>query len=161
FLPHSLRGQGGTYRRPLHESNPWEQCGRVVRIIRRKGVIGMRNGQPFVCGLVTAVLFASVPEGHAADSFRRLKDAEIRARLAGMEVTDGVHWAEQYMRDGTYKAFHLGKPSKGKWLVRDSELCLDEGKGEPDCREVWISGNKIEFRGTGLEGLLQAQQKRG
>src|SRR5262249_32921205 len=77
--------------------------------------------------------------GFAADNFHKLRDAEIKARLAGMEITDGVHWAEQYMRDGTYKAFHLGKPSKGKWFVRDGELCLDEGKGEPDCREVWIS----------------------
>ena len=34
-----------------------------------------------------------------------------------MEITDGVHWAEQYMRDGTYKVFHLGKSSKGKWYA--------------------------------------------
>ena|SRR2546423_6182799 len=97
----------------------------------------------------------------AADNFRKLSDAQIRARLAGMEITDGVHWAEQYMRDGTYKAYHLGKPSKGKWYAKDGELCLEDGKAEPECREVWISGNKIEFRGTGLEGVLQAQQKRG
>ena len=97
----------------------------------------------------------------AAESFRKLKDAEIRAKLTGMEITDGVHWAEQYMRDGTYKAYHLGKPSKGKWYAKDGELCLEDGKAEPECREVWISGNKIEFRGTGLEGVLQAQQKRG
>jgi hypothetical protein len=124
----------------------------------------MRIGQIFVYGGAAALLgLAFASSGHAADTFRKLKDAEIKARLAGMEITDGVHWAEQYMRDGTYKAFHLGKPSKGKWFVRDGELCLDEGKGkgEPDCREVWISGNKIEFRGTGLEGVLQAQQKRG
>jgi hypothetical protein len=37
---------------------------------------------------------------------------------------------------------------------------LDGGKAEPDYREVWISGNKIEYRGTGLEGVLQKQQKR-
>jgi hypothetical protein len=122
----------------------------------------MGMGQIFVYGLASAFLgFAFASSGHSADTFRKLKDAEIRARLAGMEVTDGVHWAEQYMRDGTYKAFHLGKPSKGKWFVRDGELCLESGKGEPDCREVWISGNKIEFRGTGFEGVLQAQQKRG
>ena len=96
----------------------------------------------------------------AADNFRKLKDAEIRARLAGMEVTDGVHWAEQYMRDGTYRAFHMAKPTRGKWYARNGELCLDSGKGEPDCREVWISGNKIEFRGTGFEGVLQKQQRR-
>jgi hypothetical protein len=76
-------------------------------------------------------------------------------------LSDGVHWAEQYMRDGTYKAYHLGKPSKGKWYAKDGELCLEDGKAEPDCREVWSSSNKIEFRGTGLEGILQAQQKRG
>lgn len=121
----------------------------------------MRANQIFVHAALLLGLGSFVSLGFAADNFRKLKDAEIKSRLAGMEITDGVHWAEQYMRDGTYKAFHLGKPSKGKWLVRDGELCMDEGKGEPDCREVWISGNKIEFRGTGLEGVLQAQQKRG
>ena len=75
----------------------------------------------------------------AADNFRKLKDTEIRARLAGMEVTDGVHWAEQYMRDGTYRAFHMAKPSQGKWYARNGELCLDHGKADPDCSEVWIS----------------------
>ena len=137
-----------------------EQCRSAVRGIGRKAVMAMRNGQIFVYGLMATFLFGSVPRGHTADSFRKLRDAEIRARLVGMEVTDGVHWAEQYMRDGIYKAFHLGKPSRGKWFVRDGELCLDAGKGEPDCREVWISGNKIELRSTGLEGLLQAEQKR-
>jgi hypothetical protein len=28
-------------------------------------------------------------------TIQKLKDAEIKARLAGMEITDGVHWAEQ------------------------------------------------------------------
>jgi hypothetical protein len=121
----------------------------------------MRGYQLFVCASIALMLGWVGAPGFAADTFRKLKDAEIKARLAGMEITDGVHWAEQYMRDGTYKAFHLGKPSKGKWFVRESELCMDDGKAEPDCREVWISGNKIEFRGTGLEGVLQAQQKRG
>jgi hypothetical protein len=75
----------------------------------------MRIGQIFVYGSAAALLgLAFASSGLAADVFRKLKDAEIRSRLAGMEITDGVHWAEQYMRDGTYKAFHLGKPSKGK-----------------------------------------------
>jgi hypothetical protein len=90
-----------------------------------------------------------------------LKDAKIKARLASMEITDGVHWAEQCKRDGTYRAFHMGKPTKGKWYVRGGELCLGYGKAELDCREVWMSGSKAEFRGTGLEGVLQRQQKRG
>jgi hypothetical protein len=55
----------------------------------------------------------------------------------------------------------MGKITKGKWFARNGELCLEDGKAESDCREVWISGNKIEFRGTGLEGVLLKQQKRG
>ena len=114
----------------------------------------------FVHAALALVLGSVGAPGFAADNFRKLKDAEIRARLAGMETTDGVHWVEQYMRDGTYTAVHMGKSSKGKWYVRDGEMCLDAGKGEPDCREVWISGNKIDFRGTGFQGVLQTQGKR-
>ena len=113
----------------------------------------VRSALALILGTLPSLLLA-------ADNFRKLKDVEIRARLAGMEATDGVHWAEQYMRDGTYRAFHMAKPTRGKWYARNGELCLDSGKGEPDCREVWISGNKIEFRGTGFEGVLQKQQRR-
>ena len=113
----------------------------------------VRSALALILGTLPSLLLA-------ADNFRKLKDVEIRARLAGMEATDGVHWAEQYMRDGTYRAFHMAKPSQGTWYARNGELCLDHGKAEPDCREVWISGNKIEFRGTGFEGVLQKQQRR-
>ena len=76
----------------------------------------MRSHQLFVRAVLILGLGLALPfPGQAADNFRKLKDAQIKARLAGMEVTDGVHWAEQFMRDGTYKAFHLGKASKGKW----------------------------------------------
>jgi hypothetical protein len=76
-----------------------------------------------------------------------------------MEITDGVHWAEQYMPDGTFKALHMGKASNGKWL------CLDDGSNGPECKEIWLSGTKVEFRvrGSGLppfEGLLQKQEPR-
>jgi hypothetical protein len=100
-----------------------------------------------------------------ADAFRKLKDAEIKAKLADMEITDGVHWAEQYMRDGTFKAFHMGKANTGKWNVRNGQLCVDDGKPDSGCKEVWLSGNKVEFRlpGSqmpGTEGILQKQQPR-
>src|SRR5437763_1565691 len=91
----------------------------------------------------------------AAEDYRKLREGEIRSRLAGMEVTDGVHWAEQYMRDGTFRSFHMGKPSKGKWLARSGELCLEDASAEPGCKEVWLSGNRVEFRapGSGLPAI--------
>jgi hypothetical protein len=30
----------------------------------------------------------------ATETFKKLSDSEIRARLAGMELTDEVHWRE-------------------------------------------------------------------
>jgi hypothetical protein len=99
----------------------------------------------------------------ADDVFRKLTQAQISARLAGREITDGVHWAEPYMRDGTFKAFHMGKATTGRWYARDSELCLEGATTERECKEVWLSGTKVEFRvpGSGLppfEGVLKNQE---
>src|SRR5215207_8653264 len=82
------------------------------------------------CGFALAVGAILAVQGLAAENFRKLKDAEIRARLAGMETTDGVHWAEQYMHDGTFKMFDMGKVTLGKWFVRNGMLCLDDGKSD-------------------------------
>jgi hypothetical protein len=113
---------------------------------------------------VEASLTFVAPLAHA-ENYRRLKTAQIRPRLAAMEVTDGVHRADQYMRDSTFKAFHMGKQSNGKWLVRNDELCLEQGPAPTSCKQVWAAGNRIEFRSPGselpsFEGVLQKQQVR-
>jgi hypothetical protein len=125
----------------------------------------LRNHRLTSLALALGFALLLPPPGLKAENFRKLKDAEIKARLASMEITDGVHWAEQYMRDGTFKAFHMGNASKGKWHARDGELCLEDGTPDFGCKEVWLSGSKIEFRvkGSGLppiEGVLQRQQPR-
>ena len=72
----------------------------------------------------------------AADSFRKLNDNEIRSKLSGMEITDDIHWAEQYMRDGTLKSFDMGSATKGKWRAHNGNLCIDNGTTDSGCREV-------------------------
>jgi hypothetical protein len=70
----------------------------------------MRLGQLAVCLAAAIGMGLAWPRTVvAADSFRKLKDREIKARLAGMEITDRAHWAEQYLRDGSYRAFHMGQ----------------------------------------------------
>jgi hypothetical protein len=101
----------------------------------------------------------------AADTFRKLNDSEIRSKISGMEIVDvDDHWAEQYMRDGSFKVFAMSKATTGKWRVRNGELCIQDAAPDSGCGEVWISGNKIEFRGEGprlgLQGILQKQQPR-
>lgn len=110
---------------------------------------------------IASALSAMTP-AQAADTFRKLNDSEIRSKLAGMEITDDVHWAEQYLRDGTLKSFDMGSVTTGKWRAQNGNLCTDNG-ADSGCREVWISGNKVELReadGFVLEGILQKQQPR-
>jgi hypothetical protein len=46
----------------------------------------------------------------------------------------------------------FGKAQQRQTVCPRPRVLPGDGKSEPDCREVWISGNKIEFRGTGLLG---------
>ena len=124
----------------------------------------MQNSQATCCAVIAiAAGLIATHAAEAADEFRKLSDSEIRSKLADMEITDDVHWAEQYMRDGSFKAFDMGRATKGTWRAQSDELCVDNGTPDSGCREVWISGNKIEFRqpdGFVLEGVLRKQQPR-
>ena len=102
--------------------------------------------------------------GMAADKDRQLSEREIRAKVAGMEITDEVHWADLYNRDGTYVSYSMGKKRTGKWSTRRGQLCLDDGKEPPECKEVWISGEKLQIRVPGdpipFDVVLKKQQPR-
>src|SRR5262249_13989622 len=127
LLPHRLWCQGRHLRRHLHGCDPLEQRRQVVRVTNAE----MMSHQASQIRVLKAAAIAMVavtstaPWTAAQERFQKLTPGQIKARLAGMEITDGVHWAEQYMRDGTFKAFSMGKAAKGKWFVRNGELCLD------------------------------------
>jgi hypothetical protein len=95
----------------------------------------------------------------AAENFRKLSGAQIRARLSGKEITDEVHWREVYERNGTVRSYAMGKKWIGKWTVRGDDLCLDLPQPEGGCFEVTASGNHIVMTPTGLgspaDGILQ------
>lgn len=109
-----------------------------------------------------AATMATTP--NAAEKFHKLAAEEIRAKLSGMEITDEVHWAELYNRDGTLTTWNMAKKAIGTWSAKGGELCLNEGRKPTDCKEVWLSGDKIEFRysggGVATEGVLRKQQPR-
>ena len=102
----------------------------------------------------------------AADTFRKLKEKEIRAKLTGMEITDDAHWAYQYMRGGTIKIFSMGAKVTGTWEVKNGNLCFVGRPQDTDCFEVWLSGNKVKLHFAAypdslpIEGKLQKQTPR-
>src|SRR5262245_59743879 len=121
----------------------------------------MNNGRAirFSC-LIATLLLGSTLLALAADKFRRLGDAAIKSTLSGKEITDDVHWTEQYMRDGSYRAWFMSKATKGTWRTEKGQLCIADGTPDAGCKEVWVSGSKVQFRfkdGRVMDGVLQKQ----
>src|SRR5215475_8705883 len=110
----------------------------------------------------TALLgvFAFQPTAAAEQKFQKLTGAQIRAKFAGMELTDEAHWGEVFEPTGRLTITSMGHKSIGKWLVHNDELCLETGK-EPGggCYQVWVSGKNVELRNqlsnVPLEAVLQ------
>jgi len=77
-----------------------------------------------------------------------------------MEVSDGIHWRYVHDRDGTLRSYSVGRNTVGKWLIQHSEICFDLSPPDGSCFEVWISGQNVKLKPTGLgmdlEGVLQA-----
>jgi hypothetical protein len=100
----------------------------------------------------------------AVENFQKLSGKQIRAKFAGMQLTDEVHWRYVYDRDGTLRSYSMGTKKVGKWAVEKDELCLYLGETDDGCYEVSLSGNSIEMKPSGLgltlEGVLQTPADR-
>ena len=102
----------------------------------------------------------------AAEKFQKLGGSQIRSRLAGMEITDEVHWADVFAANGTLTSYSMSRKKTGKWYVQKDELCMDRGTDDEGaiCYQMWLAGNKVELRREGsnlpFEGVLQKQSVR-
>jgi hypothetical protein len=107
---------------------------------------------------------AIAPTVESAERFQKLTGGQIRAKIVGMEITDEVHWADAFALNGTFTSYSMGKKTLGKWRVQRDELCVERGKDEANCYQVWLSGKKVELRREGstlpLQGILQRQTRR-
>jgi hypothetical protein len=124
----------------------------------------MKKLAPCVALVILAMNAFTSGDAAAEDKFQKLSGSQIRARLAGMEITDGAHWADVFTANGTLTSYSMSRKSTGKWHVQKDEICIDRGKDDGGCYQVWLSGKKIELRREGsslpLEGMLQKQSVR-
>ena len=105
--------------------------------------------------VTAATVVAALASGAAAEEkLQKLSAGQIRAKMAGMELTDGVHWRELYGRGGTVTSDLMGRKRTGKWRVEKDQLCIEFNKDPPaKCYEVWMSGKTVELRREGLMPL--------
>ncbi len=121
----------------------------------------MKKAMTTVAAATLALIAAGVV---AAENSLKLSGSEIRARFAGMQLTDEVHWRDVYERDGSLRSYTLGKKTVGRWVVEKDELCLYFKEPDDGCYEVWLSGDRIEMKpselGLSIEGILQTPTDR-
>jgi len=102
--------------------------------------------------LVTAVWSSNAV---SEEKFQKLTGGQIRAKLAGMELTDNVHWRDLYQRNGTVTSTSMGRKRTGKWRIEKDQLCIEfENEPVPKCYDVWLSDKQVDLR---REGLLPLQ----
>jgi hypothetical protein len=109
---------------------------------------------------MAVVAVVALASGAAAEEkLQKLSAGQIRTKIAGMELTDEVHWRELYERGGTVTSDSMGRKRTGKWRVEKDQLCVEFDKEPPaKCYEVWMSGKKVELRGEGqlpLQGVVE------
>src|SRR6516162_4532024 len=92
-------------------------------------------------------LMLAATTANAEESFLRLRGKEIRAKIVGRELTDGVHWSWYYRPDGVVVSVGMGKRRLGSWTIDGDKLCSTSRSDRPvECYEVWASGRNISLR---------------
>ena len=103
------------------------------------------------------------PSAAAEEKFHKLTGGQIRNKLAGMELTDNVHWRDFYQRNGTVMSTSMGRKRTGKWLVEDDQLCIEfEKEPIPDCLRrvaLWKTGRAAARRSVAVAGHPRAVER--
>jgi hypothetical protein len=100
----------------------------------------------------------------AANKFRQLTAAQIKAMVIGKAITDDAHWSDHFYPDATLKSLGLGEPLRGTWRLEGNRLCIarpdKRGNKETECNEIWKSNERVAYRRfgtTAAEGILRDQ----
>jgi hypothetical protein len=73
----------------------------------------------FVAALATGIAgLVALDAGFVAtENLQKLSGVQIRAKFAGMQLTDEVHYRLVYERNGTLRSVAMGVKKRGKWLI--------------------------------------------
>lgn len=108
-------------------------------------------------GIGALVALHGSPVG--AEALHKLSGAQIRAKFAGMQLTDEVHYRLVYERDGTLRSVALGVKKRGKWVIDKDRLCLFLNEPDDGCYDVTLSDKSYTLTpqglGSAMDGILQ------
>ncbi len=106
-------------------------------------------------GTVIVLLYALSLPADAADKevWRAVRGEALRALFADKEFGDGVHFAYQFKRDGTFKGTEMSQSVSGSWRARKGEFCWSwlRPPGPSECYQVQQDGSHVRMLINGSE----------
>jgi hypothetical protein len=103
-----------------------------------------------IAALALLAVATSASSVAAEEKFQKLTGAQIRAKVAGMELTDNIHWRDLYQRNGSVTSTSMGRKRTGKWRVDKDQLCVEFEQELPSCYDVLVSGKKAKLQREGI-----------
>src|SRR5262249_4316961 len=113
----------------------------VHEVLQKVAEPTLRNlSKCLIAALATGVggLVALDADFVSAENVRKLTGAQIRAKFAGMQLTDEVHYRLVYERDGTLRSVEMGVKKRGKWTINKDQLCLYLSEQDDGCYDVTL-----------------------
>jgi hypothetical protein len=102
-----------------------------------------------IAALALLAAATSASSAPAEEKFQKLTGVQIRAKVAGMELTDNIHWRDLYQRNGNVTSTSMGRKRAGKWRIEKDQLCVEFDNERPSCYEVVVSGKKAKLQREG------------
>lgn len=108
-----------------------------------------------VWGLLIALFLSGMAYAGEGQGWRVVRGKALQAFFADQELGDGVHYANQFHRDGSLTGMNMGKRVRGTWKVSGQSLCyvLSRSGSEEECYEVKHSGNEVRLFRYGYEAF--------
>src|SRR5450759_2986733 len=105
---------------------------RIWRPNRRQALNHSESGENMIRKMrllvaVALTIVVTMP-AIAEENFGLLKAKQIRARVVGKDISDGVHWSEYYRKDGALISMDMGTQRTGIWKIQGDKLCKSKAK---------------------------------
>ena len=106
-------------------------------------------------GTVLFLLYALLLPASAAEreAWRAVTGDALGTLFADKEFADGVHFAYQFRRDGTFTGTEMGKAETGSWRISNNEFCWSwlRPPGPSEFYQVQRDGTHVRLLINGSE----------
>src|SRR5437870_3398514 len=100
------------------------------------------------------VLVAASIGAEAADAWRSVRGAELRALFVDHELADGVHYAYRFRSDGKFSGFNMVKQVSGAWRASGDEFCWTLARrAAEECFQIELRGRSVRLLRDGYEAF--------